>query len=146
MRRVLAFVASDYQQDRIWMRRRKKTKRDYRIVVACDNSRSMMEARVARKALEALSTLCNAFSLLQVRSPRSARGGAAFLHSPLVWLVRVSRVLKSAVRPETRMAPGIPSATLAQPAACNLAAARPRHLAGAPLEKVAGAVAARVFP
>uniref|UniRef100_A0A914ZRU9 Midasin n=1 Tax=Parascaris univalens TaxID=6257 RepID=A0A914ZRU9_PARUN len=41
MRRLIAYIASDYRKDRIWLRRTKKAQRNYQILVAVDDSASM---------------------------------------------------------------------------------------------------------
>jgi len=51
MRRVIPFIASNYRRDKIWLRRTKPSKREYQIVVAIDNSRSMSECGVGPMAL-----------------------------------------------------------------------------------------------
>uniref|UniRef100_A0A914D8W7 Midasin n=1 Tax=Acrobeloides nanus TaxID=290746 RepID=A0A914D8W7_9BILA len=43
MRRLIAYIASDYRKDRIWMRRTKKSQRNYQICIAVDDSASMNE-------------------------------------------------------------------------------------------------------
>lgn len=41
MRRLIAYIASDYRKDQIWMRRTKCAKRNYQVCIAVDNSQSM---------------------------------------------------------------------------------------------------------
>ena len=41
MRRVVAYVASGFRQDRIWLRRTRPAKRAYQVLLAIDDSRSM---------------------------------------------------------------------------------------------------------
>ena len=43
IRRLIPYIASHYQNDRIWLRRSKPSKMDYQIMVAVDDSRSMAE-------------------------------------------------------------------------------------------------------
>ena len=43
IRRLIPYIASHYQNDRIWLRRNKPSKMDYQIMVAVDDSRSMAE-------------------------------------------------------------------------------------------------------
>lgn len=44
MRRIIPYVASGYKKDKIWMRRSVAGKREYRILIGIDGSRSMGEA------------------------------------------------------------------------------------------------------
>eukprot|EP00435_Cladocopium_sp_Y103_P053138 s923_g16.t5 len=66
MRRVIPFIASNYRRDKIWLRRTKPSKREYQIVVAIDNSRSMKECNVGPIALQTLCVLCQALAQLEV--------------------------------------------------------------------------------
>ncbi len=43
MRKLISFIASNYQNDRIWLRRTKKIDRRYQVMVAVDDSSSMKE-------------------------------------------------------------------------------------------------------
>lgn len=67
MRRVLAFVASSFRDDRIWLRRRRPQGFNYRVFVAVDCSKSMQAMNAAAGALEAVVLLSQAFNNLQVR-------------------------------------------------------------------------------
>lgn len=66
MRRVIPFIASNYRRDKIWLRRTKPSKREYQVVVAIDNSRSMHECGVGPMALQTLCILCQALAQLEV--------------------------------------------------------------------------------
>ncbi len=43
MRKIIPFVASNYRNDKIWLRRSLPEKRDYRVLLAIDDSKSMSE-------------------------------------------------------------------------------------------------------
>lgn len=62
MRRVIPFIASDYRKDKIWLRRTQPKKRKYQILLAIDDSESMLKnGRTAGvMALEAAVTLTTA--------------------------------------------------------------------------------------
>lgn len=66
MRRVIPFIASNYRRDKIWLRRTKPSKREYQILVAIDNSRSMQECGVGPMALQTLCIVCQAMAQLDV--------------------------------------------------------------------------------
>lgn len=63
---VIAFLASHYMKDHIWLRRTRLSKRDYQVVIAVDDSRSMSEGHCGGVAIEALVTVCRAMSQLDV--------------------------------------------------------------------------------
>ncbi|CAN6468645.1 unnamed protein product [Victoria cruziana] len=66
MKKVIPYIASHYRKDKIWLRRTRPSKRDYQVVVAIDDSRSMAESRCGHIAIEALITVCRAMSQLEV--------------------------------------------------------------------------------
>lgn len=44
MRRVIPYIASQFRKDKIWLRRTRPSKRQYQIIMAVDNSSSMMDS------------------------------------------------------------------------------------------------------
>lgn len=44
MRRVIPYIASQFKKDKIWLRRTKPSKRQYQIIMAVDNSSSMIDS------------------------------------------------------------------------------------------------------
>ena len=65
MKRVIGYIASGYRKDKIWLRRTKPGKRDYRVLLAVDNSESM-KAGAGDVALSALATLATGMSQLEI--------------------------------------------------------------------------------
>ena len=41
MRRVIPYIASNFRKDKIWLRRCEPSKRQYQVMVAVDDSKSM---------------------------------------------------------------------------------------------------------
>ncbi|KAJ4717838.1 Midasin [Melia azedarach] len=66
MKKVIPYIASHYRKDKIWLRRTKPNKRDYQVVIAVDDSRSMSESGCGDVAIEALVTVCRAMSQLEM--------------------------------------------------------------------------------
>jgi midasin len=66
IKRIIPYIASGYKRDKIWMRRSVPSKRNYQIMLAVDNSRSMMEGGAGALALESLALLCKSLSMLEV--------------------------------------------------------------------------------
>ena len=63
---VIPYIASHFRRDKIWLRRTKPNKRNYQVVIAVDDSRSMSEGKCGKVAIEALVTVCRAMSQLEV--------------------------------------------------------------------------------
>ena len=66
MKRVISYIASGFRKDKIWLRRTKPAKRDYRVLLAVDNSESMQKSGAGDMALHALATLANGMSQLEI--------------------------------------------------------------------------------
>lgn len=66
MKKVVAYVASDFRKDKIWLRRTKARDRDYHVMLAVDNSASMVKNRCVQVAFEAIAVLANAFKFLEI--------------------------------------------------------------------------------
>ena len=66
MKKVISFIASHYRNDKIWLRRTLPSKRDYKILVAIDDTLSMREGGLGFFSLEALTTITEALNRLEV--------------------------------------------------------------------------------
>ncbi|KQJ96949.1 midasin [Brachypodium distachyon] len=84
MKKVIPYIASHFRRDKIWLRRTKPNKRNYQVVIAVDDSRSMSEGKCGKVAIEALVTVCRAMSQLEVGQFAVAsfgkRGNVQVLH------------------------------------------------------------------
>ena len=70
MRRVISYIASQFKNDKIWLRRTKPSKRHYQVMVAIDDSESMSAkpdcTGAGHIACEALALITNAMVKLEV--------------------------------------------------------------------------------
>uniref|UniRef100_A0A183UYP4 VWFA domain-containing protein n=1 Tax=Toxocara canis TaxID=6265 RepID=A0A183UYP4_TOXCA len=66
MRRLIAYIASDYRKDRIWLRRTKKAQRNYQILIAVDDSASMHDNKMNLMACQSLCVIGTALRHLEV--------------------------------------------------------------------------------
>ena len=64
MKKVLGYIASGYRRDKIWLRRTKPAKRNYRVLIALDDSESMRPCRT--QAWKALATVVTGLTQLEV--------------------------------------------------------------------------------
>ncbi|KDD77118.1 hypothetical protein H632_c15p1 [Helicosporidium sp. ATCC 50920] len=85
MRRVIAYIASQFKKDKIWLRRTQPDKRKYQVVLAVDNSLSMSDMNCAPFALQALALIAKSMVRLEVGEVGivgfGGRAGPSFLHS-----------------------------------------------------------------
>lgn len=65
MRKVIPYIASQFRKDKIWLRRTKKSKRQYQIVMAVDDSSSMGDNHSKQLAFESLAVISNALRWLE---------------------------------------------------------------------------------
>ncbi|CAA3002692.1 Midasin [Olea europaea subsp. europaea] len=84
MKKVMAYFASYFQNSNMWLRWTRPNKRDYQVVIAVDDSRSMSESRCGGVAIEALVTVCRTMSQLEVGKSAVAsfgqKGNVRLLH------------------------------------------------------------------
>ena len=66
IKRIIPYIASSYKRDKIWMRRSVPSKRSYQIMLAIDDSKSMMESRSNELAFETLTLMAKSLSMLEV--------------------------------------------------------------------------------
>lgn len=76
MKKVIEYVASDFRRDRIWLRRVKPDKRTYDVLIAIDDSASMIESNAGIMATESLALVTTALSKLEVGRVAVASFGA----------------------------------------------------------------------
>jgi hypothetical protein len=66
MKRVIGYIASGYRKDKIWLRRTKPAKRNYRVLLAVDDSESMIKSGAGDMALRAMATLAVGMNQLEI--------------------------------------------------------------------------------
>ena len=57
MKKIISFIASNYRQDKIWLRRTLPYNRDYYITISIDNSLSMKQNNIGYYALQSMLIL-----------------------------------------------------------------------------------------
>ena len=75
MKSIIPYIASGFRRDKIWLRRTKPAKRDYKIMLAIDDSLSMRKAGGHEMAMTTLSVLASALSQLEAGRVGIARFG-----------------------------------------------------------------------
>lgn len=66
IKRIIPYIASSYKRDKIWMRRSIPSKRNYQIMLAIDDSKSMDESDSKSLAFETLALVAKSMSMLEV--------------------------------------------------------------------------------
>jgi midasin len=65
VRRLIPYIASQFRRDKIWLRRTRPSRRQYQVLLAVDDSASMLSNGGGRLALEAIAVLSRALSQLE---------------------------------------------------------------------------------
>ncbi|KAK4879011.1 hypothetical protein RN001_007157 [Aquatica leii] len=65
MRKIIPYIASQFRKDKIWLRRTKPSKREYKIVLAIDDSSSMSDNRSKELTFESVALISKALTLLE---------------------------------------------------------------------------------
>jgi midasin len=65
IKRIIPYIASNFKRDKIWMRRSVPSKRNYQIMIAVDDSKSMSESGADVLAFETLALLTRSLAMLE---------------------------------------------------------------------------------
>ncbi|CED83314.1 AAA ATPase containing von Willebrand factor type A (vWA) domain [Phaffia rhodozyma] len=78
MKKIIPYVASEFTKDKIWLRRTRPSSREYQVLLALDDSRSMAESHSVHLAYETLALVSQAMTKLEVGDIGIAKFGEAF--------------------------------------------------------------------
>lgn len=83
MKKIIPYIASEYTKDKIWLRRTRPSQREYQVLIALDDSRSMAESHSVHLAFQTLALVSKALSRLEVGDVGIAKFGQTVevLHS-----------------------------------------------------------------
>ncbi|CCL98515.1 uncharacterized protein FIBRA_00514 [Fibroporia radiculosa] len=76
MKKIIPYIASEFTKDKIWLRRTRPSTREYQVLLALDDSRSMAESHSVHLALQTLALVARALSRLDVGELAIAKFGA----------------------------------------------------------------------
>lgn len=65
MKRIIPYIASQFRKDKIWLRRTKPSKRQYQIMIALDDSKSMSESKCVKLAFDSLCLVSKTLTQLE---------------------------------------------------------------------------------
>ena len=75
MKKIIQYIASEYTKDKIWLRRTRPSQREYQVLIALDDSRSMAESHSVHLAFQTLALVSKALSRLEVGDVGIAKFG-----------------------------------------------------------------------
>ncbi|CAN3377160.1 hypothetical protein DIURU_003588 [Diutina rugosa] len=65
MKRIIPYIASEFRKDKIWLRRTKPSKRQFQIMIAVDDSKSMSESATTELAFNSIALVAKALTQLE---------------------------------------------------------------------------------
>lgn len=65
MKRIIPYIASQFKKDKIWLRRTKPSQRQYQVMLALDDSKSMAEPQVLDLAFQSIALVSKALSQIE---------------------------------------------------------------------------------
>ncbi|KAG8936255.1 hypothetical protein FRC02_003547 [Tulasnella sp. 418] len=75
MKKIIPYIASEFTKDKIWLRRTKPSQREYQVLMALDDSKSMAETHSVHLAYQTLALVSKALSRLEVGEVGVAKFG-----------------------------------------------------------------------
>ncbi|KIP09693.1 hypothetical protein PHLGIDRAFT_86293 [Phlebiopsis gigantea 11061_1 CR5-6] len=75
MKKIIPYIASEYTKDKIWLRRTRPSQREYQVLIALDDSRSMAESHSVHLAFQTLALVSKALTRLEVGDVGIAKFG-----------------------------------------------------------------------
>lgn len=68
LKKIIPFIASNFRKDKIWLRRTEPSERNYHIMLALDDTKSMKHGEVGNQALKGLLAISLALQHLSVKT------------------------------------------------------------------------------
>jgi len=78
MKKIIPYIASEFTKDKIWLRRTRPSQREYQVLIALDDSRSMADSHSVHLAYETLALVSKALNRLESGEIGIARFGESF--------------------------------------------------------------------
>ncbi len=68
LKKIIPFIASNYRKDRIWLRRTEPSERNYYVMIALDDTKSMHYGDVGTEALKGMLAISMALEHLSIKT------------------------------------------------------------------------------
>ncbi|BGP48616.1 AAA ATPase midasin [Rhodotorula kratochvilovae] len=77
MKKIIPYIASEFTKDKIWLRRTRPSQREYQVLIAIDDSKSMADSHSVHLAFQSLALISRALTRLEVGGVSISRFGEA---------------------------------------------------------------------
>ncbi|GAA5896896.1 hypothetical protein JCM8208_007119 [Rhodotorula glutinis] len=75
MKKIIPYIASEFTKDKIWLRRTRPSQREYQVLIAIDDSKSMADSHSVHLAFQSLALISRALTRLEVGGVSISRFG-----------------------------------------------------------------------
>lgn len=75
MKKIIPYIASEFTKDKIWLRRTRPSQREYQVLIAIDDSKSMADSHSVHLAFQSLALITRALTRLEVGGVSICRFG-----------------------------------------------------------------------
>lgn len=75
LKKIIPYIASEFTKDKIWLRRTRPSQREYQILIAIDDSKSMADSHSVHLAYQTLALISRALTRLEVGGVSICRFG-----------------------------------------------------------------------
>jgi midasin len=75
MKKIIPYIASEFTKDKIWLRRTRPSQREYQVLIAIDDSKSMADSHSVHLAFQSLALISRALTRLEVGGISVSRFG-----------------------------------------------------------------------
>lgn len=95
LKKIIPFIASNYRKDRIWLRRTEPNERNYFIMLALDDTKSMHYGDVGAEAMKGLLAISLALQSLSIKTCITSIKDTLHMIKPFTELLAPSSVMDS---------------------------------------------------
>ncbi|GAA5965287.1 hypothetical protein JCM21900_005694 [Sporobolomyces salmonicolor] len=75
MKKIIPYIASEFTKDKIWLRRTRPSQREYQVLIAIDDSKSMADSHSVHLAFQSLALISRSLTRLEVGGVSICRFG-----------------------------------------------------------------------
>lgn len=75
LKKIIPYIASEFTKDKIWLRRTRPSQREYQVLIAIDDSKSMADSHSIHLAFQSLALVSRALTRLEVGGVSISRFG-----------------------------------------------------------------------
>lgn len=95
LKKIIPFIASNYRKDKIWLRRTEPSDRNYYIMIAVDDTKSMHHGGVGMEALKGTMAIATALHNLSIKTCITGIRDTMVIHKQFQGLLEPVKIVNS---------------------------------------------------